>query len=323
MSGLDRELLLGVAGVLLLAGGSVMGLLAWQTSKRRGVERLRAALAEDPAAAAEEDASLAATWSAVVRAAEQAGSGSGLYATLGERLARAGWVITASELLLAMAGLAVGGAVLGWLAGGAVLAVALAVVLPAAVWLLLAVKADRYSRRCDDQLPDALGQMASAMRAGHSLQQALEGIADHAADPLAGEFRRVLADTRVGRPLDEALLAMGDRVGSADLRWTVRAMLIQRRTGGRLADILEVLAEFMRDRTEVRREVNALTAEGKISAVILMGLPFVVLGGVLATNPGYLEPLLTQPLGRVMLIGAAISMGIAWLLMRGIIKVEV
>lgn len=318
---MNPDLIAAVAGVLLLTGGGVLCLLAWQNTRRKGVDRLRRVLVED--AADTEDPSLAATWSAMVRAAEQLGSGSGLYATLGERLNRAGWVITTSELLLVLAGLAVGASAVGWLLAGPVVGLIAAVAMPTGVYLLLTFRADRYSRRADGQLPDALGQMAAAMRAGHSLQQALEGIGDHAPNPLAAEFRRVLGDTRVGRPLDEALLAMGERVGSADLRWTVRAMLIQRRTGGRLADILEVLAEFMRDRVEVRREVNALTAEGKISAYILMGLPFVVLGGVLATNPTYLQPLFTEPLGRVMLIGAALSMCIAWLLMRGIIKVEV
>lgn len=315
------DLIAAVAGVLLLTGGGVLCLVAVQGSRRRGVDRLRAVLVEDVDDA--EDPSLAATWSAMVRAAEQLGSGSGLYTRLGERLTRAGWVITTSELLLVLAGLAVAGTVVGWLFAGPAVGLLAAVVLPTAVYLLLTFRADRYAKRADAQLPDALGQMAAAMRAGHSLHQSLEGVGDHAADPLAAEFRRVLGDTRVGRPLDEALLAMAERVGSADLRWTVRAMLIQRRTGGRLADILEVLAEFMRDRVEVRREVNALTAEGKISAYILMGLPFVVLGGVLATNPTYLQPLFTEPLGRVMLLGAVVSMGVAYLLMRGIIKVEV
>ena len=116
---------------------------------------------------------------------------------------------------------------------------------------------------------------------------------------------------------------MGERVGSTDLRWAVRAMLIQRRTGGKLAEILDVLTEFMHDRMEIRREVRALTAEGKISAIILMALPFVVLAGVLSTNATYLQPMLTNPLGRVMIIGALGSMGLAWFLIRGIIKVEV
>ncbi|MGI9017882.1 MAG: type II secretion system F family protein [Euzebya sp.] len=320
---LDSQVIGIFAAVLMMVGGGILGLLAYQNSRKKGVERLRRVLVEDADAGEEVDPSLAATWSAMVRAAEQLGSGSGLYATLGDRLNRAGWVINASEFLLLLGGLAVGGAVLGLVVGGAVAAVGLGLVLPVATYLVLTFRADRYSRRCDGQLPDALGQMAASMRAGHSLQQSLEGIADHAPKPLAAEFRRVLSDTRVGRPLDDALLAMGERVGSADLKWTVRAMLIQRRTGGRLADILEVLAEFMRDRVEVRREVSALTAEGKISAVILMGLPFVVLGGVLATNPTYLQPLFTEPLGRLMLLGAAGSMGVAWLLMRNIIKVEV
>lgn len=313
---------IGILGAaLLLTGGVVLLILAWQGRRAKGVERLRRVLVDEADDA--DDPSLAATWSALVRAADQMGSGSGLYATLSDRLTRAGWVLNPTEFLLLLAGLALGGGLLGWQFNGLPMAAALAFVLPVGTYLLLSTQADRYSTRCDDQLPDALGMMGSAMRSGHSLQQAMEGVAAHGAQPLAGEFSRVLADTRVGRPMEEALLAMGERVGSTDLRWAIRAMLIQRRTGGRLADILDVLSEFMRDRTEVRREVRALTAEGRISSIILIALPFVVLGGILATNPTYLQPLLVHPLGRIMILAALGSMGLAWFLIRGIIKVEV
>lgn len=317
----DTSLIAIIGAGLLLTGGLVLLYLAWQNRRARGVERLRRVLVEDHDEPV--DPSLAATWSALVRAAEDLGSGSGLYATLGEKLTRAGWVLNPTEFLLLLGGLAVGAGFLGWTLNGLLVALMFALAAPIATYLLLSGQADRYATRCDAQLPEALGQMGSAMRSGHSLQQALEGVAEHGPQPLAGEVARVLADTRVGRPLDEALVSMAERVGSTDLRWAVRAMLIQRRTGGKLADILDVLAEFMRERMEVRREVKALTAEGRISAIILMGLPFVVLGGVMATNPGYLQPMLVNPLGRVMILAALGSMGVAWFLIRGIIKVEV
>lgn len=313
---------IGVLGAaLLLVGGLVLLTLAAQARRRKGVERLRRVLLED--AVDHEDPSLAATWSALVRSAEQLGSGSGLYDTLATRLGRAGWALGPTEFLLLLGGLMAVGGFVGWRLNGVVVAACLAVAGPIAAWLLLSGRADRYSARCDEVLPDVLGQMGSAMRAGHSLQQAMEGVAAHGPQPLAAELGRVLSDTTVGVPLDEAMVALGERVGSLDLRWAVRAMLIQRRTGGRLADILDVLAEFMRDRMEVRREVRALTAEGKISAVILMALPFVVLAGVVVTNPAYLEPLLVNPLGRILIAGAMLGMGLAWFLIRGIIKVEV
>ena len=317
---LDPGPLAYVAAFLLVVSGLLIASVAVRTRRNQGVDRLRRVLVDGEDA---DDPSLAASWGALVRAAEQAGSDTGLYATLGERLQRAGWRLRAAEFTILLVASLVGGGLLGFLAFGPVGAVLGAFVPPTLLWLLLSFASDRYSRRCDDQLPDALGQMASAMRSGHSLQQALTGIAEHSRPPLAAEFRRVLADTQVGVPLDDALITMGERVGSADLRWSIRAMLIQRRTGGRLADILEVLAEFMRDRTEVRREVRALTAEGKISAVILMALPFVVFAGVLATNAEYLEPLLTTNIGRALVLVAVMAMSLAWFLMRGIVKVEV
>lgn len=314
--------IVGVFGAaLLLSGGLVLLMLAWRARRSRGVERLRRVMQDD--STDHDDPSLAATWSALVRAGEAIGHNTSLYDLLRERLERAGWVLRPTEFLLVLTGATIGGAFLGWRTNGLPAALLVAILLPALTWLFLASRADRYSARCDEQLPDALGQMAAAMRAGHSMQQAMEGVADHAAEPLAGEFSRVLADTKVGRPLDDAMLAMGERVGSTDLRWAIRAMLIQRRTGGKLADILEVLANFMRDRTEVRREVQALTAEGRISAIILMALPFVILAAVLVVSPAYLAPLFTTQLGRLLLITAAVAMGVAWLLMRNIIKVEV
>lgn len=313
----------GILGAALLAvGGGALTWFGYRQSRGSGVKRLRAVL-EGEVERDDDSPSLAQAWSQMIRAAEEVSGGSGLHAGLRERLVRAGWALRPAEFLLALAGLAVLVAGVVLVALGAVAALLAAVATPLAVLLVLSARADAYANKIDRQLPDALGQMAAAMRAGHSLLQALQSVAGQAPAPLGGELSRVINETRVGRPLDEALLALGERVGSLDLRWSVRAMLIQRRTGGKLADILEVLAEFMRDREEVRREVRALTADGRVSAIVLLALPFVVLAAILVLRPGYLTPLITEPAGRLMSLAAAGGMVLAWLLIRRIVKVEV
>ena len=165
MNGLDRLEVIGTLGAaLLLTGGAVMTLVAWRASRRRGVQRLRTVLEEGVEDA--QDPSLAATWSAMVRAAENLGSGSGLYALIGDRLRRAGWTLGTGEFVVALVVLGVAGAVVGEALRGEALALALGLGLPLGAYLTLGVRADRYARRCDDQLPDALTQLASAMGSG-------------------------------------------------------------------------------------------------------------------------------------------------------------
>lgn len=314
----------GILGALLLLGGGAA--LVWsgvQARSRGGVERLRAVLDDGPRGDESSVASLAVFWSRMTRVTDRAGRGTGFFTWLGTALERTGWALRPAEAALGVAGVAVVvgllgmamGGLLGFLLGAATGAVAPLLVLRRAEGKV-AVKADR-------QLPDVLGSLASSMRSGHSLNQGMEAVVDHAPDPLGREFGRVLAETKVGRSFDDALEAMAERIGSNDLRWTVRAMIIQSRTGGRLADILEVLSEFMRDREEVRREVKALTADGRMSALVLGALPFLVAGALMLLNPTYLGPLFTEPLGWMMLAGGGVVMALAMMWIRKIIQVEV
>jgi tight adherence protein B len=142
-------------------------------------------------------------------------------------------------------------------------------------------------------------------------------------DPTSTEFQRALTEARLGLPLEDSLGDMAERIDSDDFRWVVVAMNIQRQVGGNLAELLETVAATLRGREQVRRQISALSAEGRLSAVILIALPFVILGFLLVTNPGYLTPLLTNMLGWIMLGIVTVLMLIGVLWIRKMIAIDV
>ncbi|HEX6677859.1 MAG TPA: type II secretion system F family protein [Actinomycetes bacterium] len=189
--------------------------------------------------------------------------------------------------------------------------------------VVLIVKAARRQARFDEQLPDTLQLLSGALQAGHSLLQAIDTAAKEAGEPISVEFQRVLTEARLGMPLDEALEGMAKRMNSQDFEWTVMAVGLQRQIGGNLAELLNAVAQTMRDRYSLKRQVRALSAEGRLSSVILSILPFVMFFLLLFLNPTFLAPLFSTPLGFVMLSGAAVLLivGIVW--MRKITEIEV
>lgn len=173
----------------------------------------------------------------------------------------------------------------------------------------IAVLKSRQSSRCtkfNAQTPDALMLLTSSLRAGHSFNQALQTVATDLPPPLAEEFAWVSGEVRLGVPLDTALGRMVERMQSPDLDLIVTAILIQLPIGGNLAEVLEAISDTIRDRVQVQGEVQALTAEGRISAVVLMVLAPALALLLLLRNPAYFQPLLETASGRWM-IGAAIA----------------
>lgn len=203
------------------------------------------------------------------------------------------------------------GAILGGLAG---------FILPA---LFLKFAASRRSAKFESQLPDVLTLVASSLATGFSLLQALDAVARDAADPSAKEFSRALAETRIGADLSESLDHLADRMESQNLRWTAMAIDIQRQVGGNLAETLRNTAATLRDRQALKRHVNALAAEGKLSAYILIAMPIGIFAYMTFANKPYVELLWTTVIGIGMLAAAVISMlfGIFW--MSKVVKVEV
>ena len=202
----------------------------------------------------------------------------------------------------------------------ALLATIVAVLLPI---LLLENAIARRKQAFEAQLPEILSMMASSLRAGWGVQQSIDLVVQEMSDPAAGEFRRVQAQSRLGLSVEDALEKMAERLDSDDFRWTVTAIAIQREMGGNLAEVLDVVAGTMRERAELRRHIHALTSEGRLSAVILFALPFIMLAVLLLVNPGYIAPMFTSVFGLILLVGGAVLLVVGGLWLRRAADVEV
>jgi tight adherence protein B len=201
-----------------------------------------------------------------------------------------------------------------------VIGVILAVLLPPAVVNYLA---GRRRRMFTALLPDMLQLAAGSLRAGYSLLQGVEAVSQEVSEPMASELKRVLAEARLGRPLEQALEECGARMNSKDFEWAVMAIRIQREVGGNLAELLSTVSETMVSRERLRREVRALTAEGRMSAIVLGLLP-AGLGVVMyMVNPGYMSTLFTNSLGKMMFFGSIILAVFGFWWMKKTIEVEV
>ena len=158
------------------------------------------------------------------------------------------------------------------------------------VWL----KARSRLAALEDQLPDILTTLAASLKAGHSFRQGIQAVVDEGHEPASEEFKRVLTETSLGRPMDEALAEMAERIGSENLSFVVTSVTIQRQVGGSLAGIFDMVAETVRNRQQFARKIRSLTAAGKMSAYVLLGLPFFIAGALTLMNPDYMAPALQR-----------------------------
>ena len=196
----------------------------------------------------------------------------------------------------------------------------LAFIVPPAVVNFLAA---RKKRRFEALLPDTLQLLSSTLRAGYSMMQGIEAVSVEAAEPMGRELRRVVTEARLGRPLEESLEAIAERMGSGDFGWAVMAIRIQREVGGNLSELLLTVSETMTARERLRRDVSALTAEGRVSAYLLGALP-VILGFVLfGLNPDYMGKLFEETIGQIALGIAIIMAVVGFLWMNKIIKIDI
>lgn len=207
-------------------------------------------------------------------------------------LERARIALRPGEFALISLGVVVVGSMLAWaLSSRIVVGVIALVVLPWLCWQLVLVKAARRRKAFEQRLPDALSLVASSLEAGHTFLHAVETMVEESDPPISEEFERILAETRLGDPVVDALERTAKRLQIPDLTWVVQAIRIQQTVGGKLAELLNTLADFMREREEVRREVRVLTAEGRLSAYVLGALPVFVTVVIQVLNPEYMKPM--------------------------------
>lgn len=186
---------------------------------------------------------------------------------------------------------------------------------PIVARLVLRSRADRLRRRFEDQLTDTLQLMASSLRAGNSLLAALDTVAEEAAQPSAREFVRAVNEIRVGSDVGDALDAVAERMHSGDFAWVSQAVDIHREVGGNLAEVLDQVGDTLRDRNQMRRQVQALSADGRLSAIVLIALPPAVTGILVLVNPQFLAPMFATPVGWVLLViaGLLFLTGVLWI----------
>lgn len=177
-------------------------------------------------------------------------------------------------------------------------------------------------RAFEEQLPDAADLMGRAIRAGHPLSAGIKMVADEMRDPAASEFRRLFEEQRFGLPFEDALLAMVDRIGSVDTRILATAILIQREVGGNLAEVLDKLSHTIRTRFTFQRQLRVFTAQGRMSGYVLALLPIAVGFAIYLINPEYTMTLFEHPMGRLMVVGAAVLQIIGFLWIRKIVNID-
>jgi len=175
----------------------------------------------------------------------------------------------------------------------------------------------------EEKFPEAIDTLARAVRAGHAFTTALEMIANEVAEPVAGEFRQLYEEQKFGLPVRDALLNLADRVPLVDIKFFVTAVMLQRETGGNLAEILDNLSYVIRERFKILRQVRVHTAQGRLTMVLLMALPPTVVVVMLIINPGFIQPLFSDPIGHALIVGGITMQTLGYFVIRRIIRIQV
>lgn len=333
--GPSEPILSGTYGLVVVLGSAFLAIfltLFWffgsRATKRRDAELSRrfGVASTRPSAEGNDEAPRPGSWipDPLVGMADQIARTGGLSSSLDVRLQRSGWKVKVGEFLAGAFLAGLGGGLLGFLLAQNVVLVVAAAALGAAIpFILLSIRTRKRLSKLHSQLPDILMIMASSLRAGHSFLQSLSAVAQEAGEPGAHEFERLITEIRLGRPATTAMNDLAERIGSPDFRWAVLAVDIQRDIGGNLSEVLDTVAQTMRERDRVRRQVDVLSTEGRMSIYILAGLPIGVALYMGIANPEYIGLLFTTTIGLVMLTAASILLvtGILW--MKKVVKIRV
>jgi tight adherence protein B len=203
------------------------------------------------------------------------------------------------------------------------LALMIAILAGATPFVVVQVKRQRRFSRFEEQFPEAMELLARAVRAGHAFTTAFSLIGEEMSDPVAEEFRIAYRQQNLGLPLRDALANMSLRIPLPDVRIFVSAIQIQRDSGGNLGEILDNLSTVVRERFKIYREVQVLTAEGRLSMYVLISLPFGVAFLLYLVNPVYMSPLFTDPMGQTGLLIAAVNQFIGYVIIRKLVRIKV
>lgn len=178
-------------------------------------------------------------------------------------------------------------------------------------------------QKFEEKFPEAIDTLARAVRAGHAFTTALEMIANEVSEPVAGEFRQLYEEQKFGLPVRDALINLADRVPLVDVKFFVTAVMLQRETGGNLAEILDNLSYVIRERFKILRQVRVHTAQGRLTMVLLMALPPTIVLIMTILNPGFIRPLFTDPIGHALIVGGITMQTLGYFFIRRIIRIQV
>jgi tight adherence protein B len=205
---------------------------------------------------------------------------------------------------------------------------------PAIAWAALVIGAflpysvvsyrrQKRFEKIEELFPEAIDTLARAVRAGHAFTTALEMIGNEVAEPLAGEFRKLYEEQKFGMPVRDALMNLTERVPLVDIKFFVTAVMLQRETGGNLAEILDNLSYVIRERFKIQRQVKVHTAQGRLTMALLMAMPPAVVGILLIFSPEFVHPLFFDPIGHALLVASIALQTVGYFVIRRIIKIQV
>ena len=178
-------------------------------------------------------------------------------------------------------------------------------------------------QKFEELFPEAIDTLARAVRAGHAFTTALELIANELTEPVASEFRKLFEEQKFGLPVRDALMNLAERMPLVDVKFFVTAVMLQRETGGNLAEILDNLSYVIRERFKIMRQVRVYTAQGRLTMMLLMGLPPVIVVTMLMTSPAFIHPLFADPIGHVLLVAGIVLQTLGYFVIRKIIQIQV
>lgn len=244
-----------------------------------------------------------------------------------QELELAGVKATPSQFMIyvssAASVLALFGAVLGLLNGSSILlALLFAVVAPVGAKIVLILRTSSRRAKFADQIDDAVQLVAGGLRAGHGFSRTVAAVAAEADAPMGEELARAVNEARLGRPLPQALAIVAERMRSVDFEWVAQAVAINAETGGNLAEVLDQVGKTIRERNQIRRQVRALSAEGKLSGLILIALPFFVFIALMFLQPSYVSVFFTNILGTIALAVAGLLLLLGSLWISAVVKVK-